>query len=134
MITIKLPITINAELKNYIKQYNSVLRYSFNRFKDNLSLKDVKLKVKTLNNINLLDVSIIDEAIKNKITKIDILAFEFEMGLFPHIQEEAKSKGVDLTLKYIPKDVFDKRAIERIVSCIREKSNQQDIQKLQWFL
>lgn len=55
----------------------------------------------------------VEEAIKNKITKIDILAFEFEMGLFPHIQEEAKSKGVDLALKYIPKDVFDKRAIEK---------------------
>ena len=55
----------------------------------------------------------INEAIKNKITKVDVLAFEFEMGLFPHIQEEAKSKGVDLSLRYIPKDVFDKRAIER---------------------
>ncbi|MFH1802536.1 MAG: site-specific DNA-methyltransferase [archaeon] len=56
---------------------------------------------------------VIEEALKNKITKVDILAFEFEMGLFPHIQEEAKQRGVDLALKYIPKDVFDKRAIER---------------------
>lgn len=35
------------------------------------------------------------------------------MGLFPNIQEEAKDKGVDLVLKYIPRDVFDKRAIEK---------------------
>lgn len=35
------------------------------------------------------------------------------MGLFPKIQEEAKSKGVDLALKYIPREVFDKRAIEK---------------------
>lgn len=55
----------------------------------------------------------VNEAIKNKITKVDVLAFEFEMGLFPHIQEEAKQRGVDLSLKYIPKDVFDKRAVEK---------------------
>ncbi len=55
----------------------------------------------------------IEEAIKNKITKVDILAFEFEMGLFPHIQEEAKAKGVDLALKHIPREVFDKRAVEK---------------------
>ena len=35
------------------------------------------------------------------------------MGLFPNIQEEAKNKGIDLTLKYIPRDVFDKRAVEK---------------------
>lgn len=55
----------------------------------------------------------IQEAVEKKITKLDVLAFEFEMGLFPHIQEEAKTRGVDLTLKYIPKDVFDKRAVEK---------------------
>ncbi len=55
----------------------------------------------------------IEEAVKNKITKIDILAFEFEMGLFPHIQEEAKERGVNLMLKKIPREVFDKRAIEK---------------------
>lgn len=56
---------------------------------------------------------LIKEAIDKKLTKVDVLAFEFEMGLFPNIQEEAKSKGVDLLLKYIPRDVFDKRAIEK---------------------
>ncbi|MFA7088160.1 MAG: site-specific DNA-methyltransferase [Patescibacteria group bacterium] len=56
---------------------------------------------------------VINECQEKKITKADILAFEFEMGLFPNIQEEAKSKGIDLALKYIPRDVFDKRAIEK---------------------
>ena len=56
---------------------------------------------------------VVAECIEKKITKADILAFEFEMGLFPHIQEEAKDKGIDLALKYIPREVFDKRAIEK---------------------
>lgn len=56
---------------------------------------------------------LLEEALDKKITKIDVLAFEFEMGLFPNIQEEAKDRGVDLGLKYIPRDVFDKRAIDR---------------------
>jgi len=55
----------------------------------------------------------IEEAVKNTLTRVDILAFEFETGLFPHIQEEAKQRGVALKLKYIPRDVFDKRAIEK---------------------
>jgi adenine specific DNA methylase Mod len=55
---------------------------------------------------------VIAECVEKNVTKADILAFEFEMGLFPNIQDEAKEKGVDIVLKYIPKDVFDKRAIE----------------------
>ena len=56
---------------------------------------------------------VIKECLAKKITKVDVLAFEFEMGLFPNIQEEAKKKGIDLALKYIPRDVFDKRAVEK---------------------
>lgn len=56
---------------------------------------------------------LLTEALEKKLTKLDVLAFEFEMGLFPNIQEEAKDKGVDLGLKYIPRDVFDKRAIDK---------------------
>ena len=56
---------------------------------------------------------IILECRKNHITRVDILGFEFEMGLFPNLLDEAKSKGIDLTPKYIPADVFDKRAVER---------------------
>ena len=42
-----------------------------------------------------------------------MLAFEFEMGLFPAVLDEAKGKGIDLTPKYIPAEVFDKRAVDR---------------------
>ena len=50
---------------------------------------------------------------RQKISKAEVLGFEFEMGLTPAIQDEARAKGVSLSLKYIPKDVFDKRAVER---------------------
>jgi len=56
---------------------------------------------------------IILECREKRISRVDILAFEFEMGLFPNVQEEAKAKGIDLALKYIPREVFDKRAIEK---------------------
>lgn len=49
---------------------------------------------------------------KLRIQRAEILGFEFEMGLKPAIADEAKNLGVNLTLKYIPRDVFDKRAIE----------------------
>ena len=35
------------------------------------------------------------------------------MGLFPNVLNEARAKGIDLAPKYIPADVFDKRAVER---------------------
>lgn len=56
---------------------------------------------------------IILECRSKRISRVDILAFEYEMGLFPNIQEEAKTKGIDLALKYIPPDVFDKRAVAK---------------------
>ena len=56
---------------------------------------------------------IILECRKKYITRVDILGFEFEMGLFPNVLDEARAKGIDLAPKYIPADVFDKRAVER---------------------
>lgn len=56
---------------------------------------------------------VITECRKRGATRVDILAFEFEMGLFPAVLEEAKSKGIDLTPKYIPAEVFDKRAVDK---------------------
>lgn len=47
------------------------------------------------------------------ITQVDVLGFEFEMGLLPHIEDEMKQRGVNLKLKYIPREVFDKRAVEK---------------------
>lgn len=56
---------------------------------------------------------VITECRKRGATRVDVLAFEFEMGLFPAVLDEAKQKGIDLTPKTIPPEVFDKRAIER---------------------
>ena len=53
------------------------------------------------------------ECRKHRITRVDVLGFEFEMGLFPNLLAEAKSKGIDLAPKYIPAEVFDKRAVDR---------------------
>ncbi len=46
-------------------------------------------------------------------TQVDVLGFEFEMGLTPQYIQELSEQGVSITLKYIPKDVFDKRAVEK---------------------
>ncbi|MBU3948193.1 MAG: site-specific DNA-methyltransferase [Proteobacteria bacterium] len=56
---------------------------------------------------------IILECRKKHITRVDILGFEFEMGLFPNILDEARNKGIDIAPKYIPAEVFDKRAVEK---------------------
>ena len=56
---------------------------------------------------------IILECRKKHFTKVDILGFEFEMGLFPNVLDEARAKGIDIAPKYIPAEVFDKRAVER---------------------
>ena len=56
---------------------------------------------------------VILECREKRISRADILGFEFEMGLFPNILDEAKTKGIDLAMKYIPRDVFDKRAVEK---------------------
>ena len=56
---------------------------------------------------------IILECRRHQITRVDVLGFEFEMGLFPNVLDEAKSRGIDITPKFIPAEVFDKRAVEQ---------------------
>lgn len=56
---------------------------------------------------------VITESRKRGATRVDLLAFEFEMGLFPAVLEESKQKGIDIAPKYIPPEVFDKRAVEK---------------------
>ena len=56
---------------------------------------------------------VITECRKRGASRVDVLAFEFEMGLFPAVLEEARGKGIDLAPKYIPVEVFDKRAIDK---------------------
>ena len=56
---------------------------------------------------------IILECRKHQVTRVDVLGFEFEMGLFPNVLDEAKSKGIDIAPKFIPAEVFDKRAVDQ---------------------
>jgi site-specific DNA-methyltransferase (adenine-specific)/adenine-specific DNA-methyltransferase len=56
---------------------------------------------------------VITECRKRGASRVDVLAFEFEMGLFPAVLDEAKQKGIDLAPKMIPPEVFDKRAVEK---------------------
>ena len=56
---------------------------------------------------------VLGECRQKHITRADILAFEFEMGLLPNLLDEAKAKGIDLSVKHIPREVFDKRAVEK---------------------
>lgn len=56
---------------------------------------------------------IILECRQKHVTKVDILGFEFEMGLFPNVLDDARSKGIDISPKHIPAEVFDKRAVEK---------------------
>jgi adenine-specific DNA-methyltransferase len=58
-------------------------------------------------------IDIFEECRQKLYTQVDVVAFEFEMGLTPQFIQELKEKGVSITLKYIPKDVFDKRAVEK---------------------
>ncbi|AJC80951.1 DNA methylase N4/N6 domain-containing protein [Rhizobium etli bv. phaseoli str. IE4803] len=55
----------------------------------------------------------VEAARKLRVSKLDILGFEFEMGIVPHAQDEARAKGVNVALRYIPKDVFDRRALDK---------------------
>lgn len=56
---------------------------------------------------------VITECRKRGASRVDVLAFEFEMGLFPAVLDEAKQKGIELAPKTIPPEVFDRRAVEK---------------------
>ncbi len=56
---------------------------------------------------------IIDACVRGKFSMADVLGFEFEMGSVGAITDEAARRGVSLSLKYIPRDVFDRRAVEK---------------------
>ena len=50
-------------------------------------------------------VLVLNGADDKAVPDADILAFEFEMGLFPAVLDEAKSKGIDIAPKTIPPEV-----------------------------
>ena len=53
---------------------------------------------------------VIAEAKENNFTKVDVLAFDYGMGIDRHGFHD---DGIDIALKVIPKEVFDKRAVEK---------------------
>ncbi len=53
---------------------------------------------------------IIAECKEKEITKADVLGFDYEMGLD---FESAKKLGIDVQFKIIPREVFDKKAVEK---------------------
>lgn len=53
---------------------------------------------------------IVKELKEKNITKVDVLGFDYEMGL---IFDDFITQGMDIAFKIIPREVFDKRAIER---------------------
>ena len=55
----------------------------------------------------------IEVALATGIARIDILGFEFEMGISPAMSDAAKELGITLTIKHIPNEVFDKRAVAK---------------------
>jgi adenine specific DNA methylase Mod len=48
----------------------------------------------------------------HRYTALDVLGWEWEMGLHDTVRDEARRLGVDLRLLYIPREVMDKRAVE----------------------
>ena len=58
-------------------------------------------------------MEVFEECREKLYTQVDVLGFEFEMGLTPQFIQELKEKGVSITLKYIPKEVFDARAVAK---------------------
>lgn len=59
--------------------------------------------------IDFLD-QVVKECINKGITKVDVLGFDWEMGLDA---DQFKNQEIDIQLKVIPREVFDKRAVEK---------------------
>jgi predicted transposase len=65
MKTIKLPYTTSEGLSSILKQYSNVVRYSYNRFLDGKTEKDIRELSKSLNSIDLLNSWLIQCGIKD---------------------------------------------------------------------
>ena len=54
----------------------------------------------------------LDEAAAAGHSGLDVLGWEFEMGLHELVQDEAQARGVDLQLRRIPREVMDPRVVD----------------------
>src|SRR3990170_2504120 len=86
-----------------LRAYKAVPTTGFNTFLGKKAGRMVAIGPINLPVTRLFVEEVILECRKKHITKVDILAFEFEMGLFPNILDEARAKGIDLAMKYIPR-------------------------------
>jgi DNA modification methylase len=102
-----------AFLELILRAYRAEKVEQFEQFHGKRSGRLVAVGPVNLPVTRLFVEEIILECRKKHITKVDILGFEFEMGLFPNVLDEARGKGIDIAPKYIPAEVFDKRAVER---------------------
>ena len=133
-------ITVQREMKNLGKDFRSfevlsVGSYSFNEARQQNEFNQIVLtayKAEPINNspftgrkanhyvvVGPLDLPVsreyveemVSKAKENKLVELDVLAFEFGMGVVPDSIENAIRNGVKLNLKIIPREVFDKRAV-----------------------
>jgi len=103
-----------ATFLNLILQaYNAEKTEGFNTFHGKKAGRLVAVGPVNLPVTRLYVEEVILECRQKHITRVDILGFEFEMGLFPNVLDEAREKGIDIAPKYIPAEVFDKRAVEK---------------------
>lgn len=65
METIKLPYKTTEDLTSVLKQYSNVVRYSYNRFLEGKTEKDIRELSKSLNSIDLLNSWLIQCGIKD---------------------------------------------------------------------
>jgi len=102
-----------AFLSLILRAYNAEGTAGFNTFHGKKGGRLVSVGPINLPVTRLFVEEVILECRQKHITRVDILGFEFEMGLFPNILDDARAKGIDIAPKYIPAEVFDKRAVER---------------------
>ena len=99
MKTIKLPYNSSYNLKQILKQYSNIVRYSYNRFQDDNSEKEIRLLTKELKNIYLLNSWLIQCAILE--AKILHKRFKDKKIIFG-----GKFNFIQLLTKKITKDEF----------------------------
>lgn len=54
--------------------------------------------------------AIVSECKDNQLTKVDVLGFDYEMGMD---LQEYRDQGIDIVFRIIPREVFDKKAVEK---------------------
>ena len=96
-----------------LRAYRAEKTEGFNTFHGKKAGRLVTVGPVNLPVTRLFVEEVILECRQKHITRVDILGFEFEMGLFPNVLDEARAKGIDIAPKYIPAEVFDKRAVEK---------------------